>query len=51
MIEVPCKIIKVIHDDSNEEIEHKKAAEKYEADEEEIGHIGSTGLIRIQHFT
>ena len=48
---LPGKIIKIIHDDSHEQVQHEKAAEKDKADKEDEGHVGAAGLTRIQQFT
>ena len=48
---IPGKIIKVIHDDSHEQVQHEKAAEKDKADKKDEGHVGAAGLTRIQQFT
>ena len=48
---IPGKIIKIIHDDSHEQVQHEKAAEKDKADKEDEGHVGAAGLTRIQQFT
>ena len=41
---VPCEVVEVVHDDGNEEVEHKEGAHHEEADEEWIGHIGAATL-------
>ena len=41
---VPREVIEVVHDDGNEEVEHKEGAHHKEADEEWIGHIGAATL-------
>ena len=37
---VPREVVEVVHDDGNEEVEHKEGANHEEADEEGIGHVG-----------
>jgi hypothetical protein len=46
----PSEIVKVVHDDGHEEIEHEKAAEEDEGDEEGEGDVGAAGLVRLQQL-
>ena len=41
---IPREVVEVVHDDGNEEVEHKEGANNEEADEEGIGHIGTAAL-------
>ena len=41
---IASEVVKVVHDDSNEQIEDKEGADNKETDEEWIGNIGSTSL-------
>ena len=41
---VPREVVEVVHDDGNEEVEHKEGANHEEADEEGIGHVGAAAL-------
>ena len=36
---VPCKVVKVVHDDSNEEVENEEGANNEEADEVRVGNV------------
>lgn len=47
---VSREIIKVVHDDSNEQVEHEEAAEEHESDKEEVGDVTAAFLIRLQEF-
>ena len=42
---VSGQVVKVVHDDSDEEIENKEGADNEEADEVGIGHIGPTAAL------
>ena len=39
---VPCKVVKVVHDDSNEEVEDEEGTDNEEADEVRVGNIRAT---------
>ena len=41
---ITCQIVKIVHDDSDEQIEDKEGTDHEEADEEWIGDIGATAL-------
>ncbi len=41
------QIVKVVHDDSDEEIEHKEGAEEDEGDEVGVGHVGPARLVGV----
>ena len=45
---VPGEIVKVVHDDSHEQVEHEEAAEEDKSDEEKVGDVAATGLSRLQ---
>ena len=45
---VTSQIIKVIHDDCHEQVEHEEAAEEDKSDEEKVGDVAATGLSRLQ---
>ena len=47
---VSGEVIKVVHNDSNEQVEHEKAAEEDECDKEEVGDVAAAGLARLQQF-
>ena len=47
---VPRKVVKIIHDDSHEEIEHEEAAQEDKGDEEEVGDVAATHLARLQQL-
>ena len=42
---IPGEVVKVVHDDGNEEVEDEKGANDEEADEVGIGHIGPTAAL------
>ena len=42
---IPSEVVKVVHDDSNEEVEDEEGADNEEADEVGIGHIGPTATL------
>ena len=41
---VPCQVVKVVHDDGDEEIEHEEGAEEDEGDEVGVGERGTARL-------
>ena len=41
---ITSEVVKVVHDDSNEQVKNQEGADNKEADEEWIGNIGSTTL-------
>ena len=41
---VAGEVVEVVHDDGDEEVEHKEGAHHEEADEEGVGHVGATTL-------
>ena len=48
---IPCKVVKVVHDDSNEEVEDEEGADNEEADEVGVGNVGAatsflSGIVR-----
>ena len=48
---IPSEVVKVVHDDSNEEVEDEEGADNEEADEVGIGNVGATtsflsGIVR-----
>ena len=45
---LPGEVVKVVHDDSNEEIEHEEGAEEDKGDKEDVGDVGATFLVWIQ---
>ena len=47
---VPREVVKVVHDDSHEEIEHEEAAQEDKGDEEEVGDVAAAHLSRLQEF-
>ena len=47
---VPGEVVKVVHDDGHEEVEHDEGAEEDEGDKVDVGHVGSAGLVRIQQL-
>ena len=48
---VSGEVIKVVHDDSNKQVEHEEAAEEHEGDKEEVGDVTATLLVRLQEFS
>ena len=42
---VAGEVVEVVHDDGDEEVEHKEGAHHEEADEEGVGHVGATALL------
>ena len=42
---IPCKVVKVVHDDSNEEVEDEEGADNEEADEVRVGNIRATSSL------
>ena len=48
---IPSEVVKVVHDDSHEEIEHEEGAEEHKGHKEEEGDVGAAGLPRLQHLT
>ena len=47
-INAPCEVVKVVHDDGNEEVQHDESAEEDEGDKVDVGAVGPAGLFRIQ---
>ena len=47
---VSGEVIKVVHDDGHEQVEHEEAAEEDEGDKEEVGDVAAAGLARLQQF-
>ena len=47
---VSGEVVKVVHDDGHEQVEHQEAAEEDEGDEEEVGDVAAAGLARLQQF-
>ena len=47
---VPREVVKVVHDDSHEEIEHEEAAQEDKGDEEEVGDVAAAHLARLQEL-
>ena len=44
---VPCQVVKVVHDDSNEEVDHDEGAEEDEGDKVDVGDVGATALVWV----
>ena len=42
---VPCKVVKVVHDDSNKEVENEEGANNEEADEVGVGNVRATSSL------
>ena len=47
---ITCQVIKVVHNDSNKQVEHNKRAEKNKRDKIHIGHHWTAVLPRVQRF-
>ena len=47
---LPGEVVKVVHDDSHEEVQHEEAAEEDEGDKVSIGEVRAAGLLRVQHL-
>ena len=47
---VPGEVVKVVHDDGHEQVEHEEAAEEDEGDKEEVGDVAAAGLAGLQQF-
>ena len=47
---VSGEVIKVVHDDGHEQVEHEEAAEEDEGDKEEVGDVAAAGLARFQEL-
>ena len=45
--EVPGEVVKVVHDHSDEEVEHEEAAEEDEGDKIGVSEVGTTALFRV----
>ena len=50
MDDQPGEVVKVVHDDSHEEVQHEEAAEEDEGDKVSIGEVRTAGLLRVQHL-
>ena len=48
---IASQVVKVVHDDGHEEIEHDERTEKDERDEIEVGEIRAAVLVRVQEFS
>ena len=44
----PCEVVKVVHDDGDEEVEHDERAEEDEGDEVNVGHGGAATLAGVE---
>ena len=44
----PCEVVKVVHDDGDEEVQHDECAEEDEGDKVDVGAVGAASLFRIQ---
>ena len=47
---VPGQVIKVVHDDGHEQVQHEEAAEEDEGDEEEVGDVAAASLARLEEL-
>lgn len=47
---ISCQVIKVIHNDSDEQVQHEERTEENEGHKISIGEGGATGLVRIDYF-
>ena len=47
---VSCEVVKVVHDDSNKQVDHDEAAEEDEADKVEICCVAATSLVWVEKF-
>lgn len=45
---IACQIVKVVHDDSHEQIQHEKGAEEDEGDKIQVGHLRAACLVWVQ---
>ena len=45
---VSGEVVKVVHDDSHEQVQHDEGAEEDERDEVDVRHVRATSLFRIQ---
>ena len=45
---VSSEVVKVVHDDRHEQVQHDERAEEDEGDKVDVRHVRSTGLFRIQ---
>ena len=43
----PCEVVKVVHDDGNEEVQHDESAEEDEGNEVDVRSIWSTSLLWV----
>ena len=41
---IPGEVVKVVHDDGNEEVEHQEGTDDEEADEVDVGKVAPTAL-------
>ena len=48
---VPRKIVKIVHDDSNKEIEHQEATQENEGNKKGVGEVWSTWFFRVNHYS
>ena len=46
---VSGEIVKVVHDDSHEQVQHDEGAEEDEGDEVDVGHGRPAPLLRVRH--
>ena len=42
---ISCEVVKVVHDDSNEEVENEEGADNEEADEVRVGNVRPTSSL------
>ena len=47
---VPGKVVKVVHDDGDEQVEHNEGAEKNERDKVDVGNIRAASLVGVEQL-
>ena len=47
---VPGQVIKVVHDDGHEQVQHEEAAEEDKGDKEEVSDVAAAGLVRLEEL-
>ena len=46
----PSQVVKVVHDDSNEEVDHDEGAEEDEGDEVDVGDVRAAALVGVNQL-
>ena len=48
---VSRQVVEAVHNDGDDDVQHDERAQEDEADEVEVGHVGSAGLLGVDHLS